>query len=68
MVGLTREAAETRLTRARPGGLDVEQRESDQPEDEVIAQSPGPGARLDAGRHSVTITVSEGASRSRCPT
>ncbi len=58
MVGLTREAAETRLTRE---GLDVRvvRREADQPEDEVIAQDPAAGTRLDKGER-VTITVSEG--------
>jgi eukaryotic-like serine/threonine-protein kinase len=58
VTGLTREAAETRLTRE---GLDpvVEMQESDQPEDEVIAQDPGEGAKVDAGAR-VTITVSQG--------
>jgi serine/threonine-protein kinase len=55
VVGLTREAAETRITRE---GLDVrvEMQQSDQPENEVIAQSPGAGERLDRG-DDVTITV-----------
>ncbi len=58
VVGLTREAAETRLTRE---GLDpdVQTRASDEPEDEVIAQSPAAGTPLDDGAR-VTITVSEG--------
>jgi eukaryotic-like serine/threonine-protein kinase len=58
VTGLTREAAETRLTRE---GLDpvVEMQESDQPEDEVIAQDPAEGAKVDAGAR-VTITVSQG--------
>ena len=58
VVGLTREAAETRLTRE---GLDVRvvRQESDEPEDEVIAQSPAAGTKLDKGER-VTITISEG--------
>ena len=49
VVGLTRDAAETRLTRE---GLDVrvERRESDEPEDEVIAQSPSAGHEGRQGR------------------
>lgn len=55
VVGLTREAAETRLTRE---GLDVrvEMQQSEEPENEVIAQSPGAGETLDRG-DDVTITV-----------
>ena len=58
VVGLTREAAETRLTRE---GLDVrvERRESDEAEDEVISQTPAAGTRLDT-KERVTIVVSEG--------
>ncbi len=58
VVGLTREAAESRLTR-EGFDPDVETRASDQPEDEVIAQSPGAGTQLDDGAR-VTITISEG--------
>jgi serine/threonine-protein kinase len=55
VVGLTREAAETRITR---DGLDVrvEKQESDETENEVVAQSPGAGATLERG-DDVTITV-----------
>ena len=55
VVGLTREAAETRITRE---GLDVRVRteESGETENEVIAQTPGAGELLDRG-DDVTITV-----------
>jgi len=55
VVGLTREAAETRITRE---GLDVrvEMKESEEPENEVIAHSPGEGETLEPG-DDVTITV-----------
>jgi serine/threonine-protein kinase len=55
VVGLTRGAAETRLTRE---GLDVRVRteESEEAEDEVIAQTPGAGELLNRG-DDVTITV-----------
>jgi serine/threonine-protein kinase len=55
VVGLTREAAETRITRE---GLEVrvEMEDSDEPENEVIAQSPGAGESLERG-DDVTITV-----------
>jgi beta-lactam-binding protein with PASTA domain len=57
-VGLSRESAESRLDRE---GLtvQVQTQESDRPEDEVIAQSPAPGTRLDSGDR-VTITISTG--------
>jgi serine/threonine-protein kinase len=58
VVGLTREAAETRLTRERLD-VKVERRESEETEDEVISQSPAPGTRLDK-KERVTIVVSEG--------
>ncbi|HEV2723156.1 MAG TPA: Stk1 family PASTA domain-containing Ser/Thr kinase [Thermoleophilaceae bacterium] len=59
VVGLSRESAESRLDRE---GLTVEvqTQQSDKPEGEVIAQSPGQGTELDAGDR-VTITVSEPA-------
>ncbi len=55
VVGLTREAAETRLTRE---GLDVrvQMEESEETDNEVIAQSPGAGTGLEPGDE-VTITV-----------
>jgi serine/threonine-protein kinase len=57
VVGLTRDAAETRLTRE---GLEVRvvREQSDKPEDEVIAQSPDAGTKLDKDAR-VTITISE---------
>ena len=57
VVGLTREAAETRITRE---GLDVlvQLEESEETEDEVIDQSPEAGTQLDRGDR-VTITVAE---------
>jgi serine/threonine-protein kinase len=65
VVGLARESAESRLDRE---GLSVEVRmqRSSEPEDEVIAQSPGQGTKLDAGDR-VTITVSEGAEKVTVP-
>jgi serine/threonine-protein kinase len=65
VVGLSREAAESRLTRE---GLDpdVETRQSDQPEDEVISQSPAAGSQLDRGAR-VTITISEGRKQVQVP-
>ncbi len=65
VVGLTREAAETRITRA---GLDVrvETEESDEDENEVIAQSPGDGTRLDRG-DDVTITVAVAPEQATVP-
>ena len=58
VVGLTREAAETRLTRERLE-VRVVREASDEPEDEVIAQSPAAGTKLDKDER-VTITVAEG--------
>jgi eukaryotic-like serine/threonine-protein kinase len=65
VVGLTREAAETKLTRA---GLDVtvQQQESDRPENEVTDQSPGQGAKVQRGDQ-VTLTVSKGKVQSSVP-
>ncbi|MBA2439687.1 MAG: Stk1 family PASTA domain-containing Ser/Thr kinase, partial [Thermoleophilaceae bacterium] len=61
VVGLSRESAESRLDRE---GLtvQVQVQASDKPKDEVIAQSPGEGSKLDAGNR-VTITVSEGTQK-----
>jgi len=58
VTGLTREAAEARL---RDEGLEVaaEEQESDEPEGDVISQSPGAGAEVNRG-DTVTITVSTG--------
>ncbi len=56
VVGLTREAAETRLTRL---GLEVSvsQQDSDRPETEVLSQSPGQGTKARRGDR-VQLTVS----------
>jgi serine/threonine-protein kinase len=58
VVGLTREAAESRLDRE---SLEVRvvREQSDKPQDEVIAQSPAAGTKLDKNER-VTITISEG--------
>jgi len=63
VVGLTREAAETRLTRL---GLEVStsESESDRPEGEVLSQSPGKGAGAERG-DSVSIVVSQRSQRSQ---
>ena len=58
VVGLSRQSAESRLDRE---GLtvQVQTQESQEPKDEVIAQSPAQGTQLDSGDR-VTITVSAG--------
>jgi beta-lactam-binding protein with PASTA domain len=58
VTGLSRDSAETLLTKA---GLEpaVEERESKEPVDDVIAQNPAAGTELDRGS-TVTITVSTG--------
>ena len=58
VIGLSRESAESRLDRE---GLSVQVQVQDsiKPEDEVIAQSPGAGTKLDSGDR-VTITISNG--------
>jgi beta-lactam-binding protein with PASTA domain/tRNA A-37 threonylcarbamoyl transferase component Bud32 len=65
VVGLTREAAETKLTRA---GLDVtvQQQDSDRPENEVINQDPGQGTKVQRGDQ-VTLTVSKGKQQASVP-
>jgi beta-lactam-binding protein with PASTA domain/tRNA A-37 threonylcarbamoyl transferase component Bud32 len=65
VVGLTREAAETRLTRL---GLDVlvQREQSDEPENDVISQSPGADSKVDRGTR-VTITVSKGKDQADVP-
>ena len=65
VVGLSRDSAESRLDRE---GLtvQVQMQQSEKPEGEVIAQSPGAGAKLDAGDR-VTITVSEGLEKVSVP-
>jgi eukaryotic-like serine/threonine-protein kinase len=58
VVGLSRESAEGRL---RDEGLTVAvtDQESDKPEEEVLAQEPAGGSRVDEGTR-ITITVSKG--------
>jgi len=58
VVGLSRDSAEARL-RDEGLGAAVQEEESDEPEGEVIAQSPGGGTAVDRGA-TVTITVSIG--------
>ena len=58
VVGLSRESAESRLDREGLA-VQVQTQESDRPDDEVIAQSPASGTKLDSGDR-VTITVSTG--------
>ena len=65
VVGLTREAAETRLTRARLE-VNVEQRDSDAPENEVISQSPAAGTNAQRDDE-VTIVVSRGKQQTEVP-
>ncbi|HEX5910835.1 MAG TPA: Stk1 family PASTA domain-containing Ser/Thr kinase, partial [Thermoleophilaceae bacterium] len=65
VVGLTREAAETRLTRARLD-VNVELRDSDAPENEVIRQSPSGGSSAKRGDE-VTIVVSRGEQQTEVP-
>jgi len=65
VVGLTRSSAESRL---EGEGLDVavQEQPSDQPVDEVTAQSPASGTRVDKGTQ-VTITVSTGPEQVQVP-
>ena len=65
VVGLTREAAETRLTRARLD-VNVELRDSDAPENEVVRQSPAGGTSAERGDE-VTIVVSRGEQQTEVP-
>jgi beta-lactam-binding protein with PASTA domain len=65
VTGLSRESAEARL---RDEGLEVavQEQESDEPEGDVISQSPGAGAQLTRGDR-VTITVSSGRPKVEVP-
>jgi serine/threonine-protein kinase len=65
VTGLSRDSAENLLTEA---GLEVavEERESDEPEDDVISQNPAAGTEVDRGE-TVTITVSTGIERVSVP-
>jgi serine/threonine-protein kinase len=58
VTGLSRESAEARL-RDEGFGVSVAEQESDEPEGDVIAQSPSSGTELTRGE-TVTITVSTG--------
>jgi len=65
VTGLSRDSAENLLTEA---GLEVavEERESEEPEDDVISQNPAAGTEVDRG-DTVTITVSTGIERVSVP-
>jgi eukaryotic-like serine/threonine-protein kinase len=65
VTGLSRDSAENLLTGA---GLEVavQQRASEEPEDDVISQDPGAGSQVDRGT-TVTITVSTGIERVSVP-
>ena len=65
VTGLSRSSAEARLA-AEGLGVSLVQRESDEPEDEVIAQDPRPGTRVGRGSR-VTITVSSGREQVEVP-
>jgi eukaryotic-like serine/threonine-protein kinase len=58
VLGLSRDSAEARL-RDDGLGVSVTEQESDEPEGDVIAQSPGGGTEVAKGE-TVTITVSTG--------
>jgi beta-lactam-binding protein with PASTA domain len=59
VVGLQQSTAQSRLE-ARGFVVDVDTRNADEPEGEVIDQSPGEGSRIEEGSR-VTIVVSTGA-------
>jgi eukaryotic-like serine/threonine-protein kinase len=65
VTGLSRDSAEGRL-RDEGLGVSVEEIESDEPEDQVISQSPAGGTQVDRGS-AVTITVSVGRPRVTVP-
>jgi eukaryotic-like serine/threonine-protein kinase len=65
VTGLSRDSAENLLTGA---GLEVaiQERESEEPEDDVISQDPAAGSQVDRGT-TVTITVSTGIEKVSVP-
>jgi beta-lactam-binding protein with PASTA domain len=65
VTGLSRDSAEDLLTKA---GLEpaVEEKESEEPEDDVISQNPAAGSEVDRGS-TVTITVSTGIEKVSVP-
>jgi eukaryotic-like serine/threonine-protein kinase len=65
VTGLSRDSAEDLLTKA---GLEpaVEEKESEEPEDDVISQNPAAGTEVDRGS-TVTITVSTGIEKVSVP-
>jgi serine/threonine-protein kinase len=65
VTGLSRDSAEDLISEA---GLEpaIEEQESEEPEDDVIAQSPAAGTELDRGS-TVTITVSTGIEKVSVP-
>jgi beta-lactam-binding protein with PASTA domain len=58
VIGLSSDSAQARLD-AEGFGVAVQEQEAEEPEGEVIGQSPGGGAQVDIGT-TVTITVSTG--------
>jgi serine/threonine-protein kinase len=65
VTGLSRDSAEARL-RDEGLGVSVSELESDEPEDDVISQSPAGGTELARGE-TVTITVSTGRPQADVP-
>jgi eukaryotic-like serine/threonine-protein kinase len=65
VVGLSRDSAEARL-RDEGFGVSVEEQESDEPEGDVISQSPEGGSSVARGE-TVTITVSTGRAQVDIP-
>jgi beta-lactam-binding protein with PASTA domain/predicted Ser/Thr protein kinase len=65
VTGLSRDSAESRL-RDEGFGVSVSEQESDEPEEDVIAQSPAGGTELARGE-TVTITVSTGRPQADVP-
>ena len=65
VVGLSRDSAEARL-RDEGFGVSVEEQESDEPEGDVISQSPEGGSSVARGE-TVTITVSTGRAQVDVP-
>ena len=64
-VGLSRNSAEARMDDAGLG-VSVEEEESEEPEGEVIAQSPAGGTHVDPGSR-VTLTISKGPKQVAVP-
>jgi eukaryotic-like serine/threonine-protein kinase len=65
VIGLSRASADSRL-RSEGLGVAIQEQESDEPEGEVIAQTPGGGSSVERGT-TVTITVSIGIPQASVP-